>query len=271
MATAGVVTLGMYDLPWVQGANDTLWARLRRALADAGWDEAPAAIERGRPIEAMLEDPHLLLGHTCGYPLRTRFAGRLRLVATPVYRSPYAEGARHRSVLLVRADDPARSLEDLRGRVAAINGFDSNTGMNLLRAAVAPLAAGGRFFGAVSVTGAHLDSLAAVAEGRAAIAAIDGVTYAIIARHAPERIAGVRALGVTPDTPGLPLVTRLEAPDALVAALRAALAEALADPATAPARAALGLIGFEVLPEHAYDRVLELERSAQAAGYPHLG
>ena len=54
-----------------------------------------------------------------------------------------------------RAGDPRRSLEAFRGGVAALNAWDSNSGMNLFRAAIAPLAGGTPFFGAVVATGSH--------------------------------------------------------------------------------------------------------------------
>lgn len=271
---AAVVTLGMYDPPFLHGAQDALWSALRAAMIAEGVEgmagPLPARLARERPIGDALLDPALVLGHTCGYPLRTRYAGRLRVVATPVYASPYAGEGWHRSAIVVRADDPAPDLAALRGRVVALNGYDSNSGMNLLRAAIAPLAGGRAFFGGVVETGAHLASLAAVAEGRADVAAIDGVTFALAARHAPERVAGLRVLDVTPESPALPLVTRAEAADELVAALRRALDRLMADDEAAPAREAFGLTGFALLPDAAYDRVLELERAAIAAGYPRL-
>lgn len=270
VAIHGVATLGMYDFPAVRAANDRLWAYVHGHLVAAGWREVPERLDRARAIDDVLADPGLVFGHTCGYPLRTRFAGRLRVVATPDYRGPYASGGRHCSVVVVRRDDPAADLAALRGRVAAVNGFDSNTGMNLLRAAVAPLAGGRAFFGGVLETGAHVASLAAVADGKADVAAIDGVTFDLVARHMPDNIADVRVLARTADSPNLPFVTRADAPDALVAALRAALEDAVRAPELAAAREALGLAGILVLSDKAYDRVLELERAAAAAGYPRL-
>ena len=45
---------------------------------------------------------------------------------------------------------------------------------------------------------------------------------------------------------------------------------ALADPDLAEARAALGLVGARVTKDDDYDSILELERSAEAVGYPRL-
>jgi hypothetical protein len=44
----------------------------------------------------------------------------------------------------------------------------------------------------------------------------------------------------------------------------------LTDPALGATRAALGLKGARVRTDDDYDKVLELERQAEAAGYPRL-
>ncbi len=67
-------------------------------------------------------------------------------------------------------DDPRPSLEAFRRGVAAINGPDSNSGMNLFRATIARIAGGRPFFGAVLTTRLHRASLEAVADGRADLA-----------------------------------------------------------------------------------------------------
>jgi ABC-type phosphate/phosphonate transport system substrate-binding protein len=170
-------------------------------------------------------------------------------------------------MLVVRADDPAESLAGLRGRRVACNARDSHSGHNALRAAVAPLAAGGRFFADHVITGAHGKSADAVAAGAADLCAIDCVSWALLERYEPERIARLRVLGRTAPAPGLPLVTGLDAP---LAAVRAAVIAVSGDPALAAAREALLLDGIEVLDEADYEAILDMERQAVAVGYPAL-
>ncbi len=71
-----------------------------------------------------------------------------------------------------------------------INGRDSQSGYSALRAIVAPYAGGGRMFSDVSVSGSHRASLRAVAEGRADVATIDAVCWAMAERHEPAAFAG---------------------------------------------------------------------------------
>jgi hypothetical protein len=263
----GVASLGMYDPPWLHGANDALWSVLARHLRDNGFAAIPERLDRDRPLPAIWADPDLVLAQTCCYPLATTLAGAVTPVAAPVYAWPGCRGATHRSFLVVPEASPFQNLSDLRGRRLAVNGFDSNTGMNLLRAAVAPLAGGSAFFGSVTVTGAHLSSMSAVARGEADLAAVDCVTFGLAARHRPDLAAGLRVIGETEPSPALPFVTRREASaEAVAAALRAALADARA----AEACTRLGLTGVEPLPADACAQVVARERDAVAAGYPRL-
>jgi ABC-type phosphate/phosphonate transport system substrate-binding protein len=265
-----IASLGMYDPRWLHHANDTLWRAIAARLRAQGLTNVPDALTRNRPLDAIWTAPDLLLAQTCGYPLTTRLGEAVALVATPLYDAPGCEGAWHRSALIVRHDDPAPDLAALAGRCVAINARDSNTGMNLLRASVAPLARSGRFFAAVVETGAHLRSLCAVIAGHADVAAIDAVTLALLRDRYRSLDRRVRVIGWTAASPGLPLMTSARQPEATIAALRAALTDVIADPAVAAPCAALRLVGMTVLPRSAYDMVPALERQARDAGYPEL-
>src|SRR5690606_13012577 len=143
----------------------------------------------------------------------------------------------------------------------------SHSGYNVLRAMVAPLAHGGRFFARVVQTGGHRSSILAVQEGRADVCAVDCVTHALLARHAPATLAGTRVLCESLSAPGLPFVTAGTADDDRIERLRAGLFAALADPSLAAARDALLIVGAEVLPLEAYDVMPQMAREAAAAGY----
>jgi ABC-type phosphate/phosphonate transport system substrate-binding protein len=264
-----IAALPMYDPPELQAANDALWAAIAARLDSEGVD-APKTLTRGASPDAIWTDPGLLLAQTCGYPLMTTLRGRVGVVATPCYDAPGCEGPFHGSAVVVRRNDPADSLADLRGRTFGLNGITSNTGMNLLRVMVAPLAQGETFFGGVSVTGGHAASVEAVASGEADVAAIDCVTFAILQRHRPAITRPLRILAWTALSPGLPLITAASTTESTRAALARALADAARDPALRETRAELLLKGFESLPASAYEAVLDFERSASAQGYPDL-
>ena len=262
-----IANLPMYDLPELTAANDAFWQAIARALEREGVAGVPHELTRGVDLGGVWRDPDFLFGQTCGYPLMNAFKGEMKVIATPVYDAPGCEGPDYCSHIVVRADDPARDLSDLRGRTAAITHTASQSGYSALRATVAHLADRGRFFGKVVESGGHPNSLALVAAGEVDVCATDCVTYALLARHRPEALDRLRVLAHSPAAPGLPYVTRAEADDDRLARLRGALFAALGDPGLASAREALLIVGAEVLPETAYQRIVDLEQQAEAHGY----
>jgi ABC-type phosphate/phosphonate transport system substrate-binding protein len=262
-----VANLAMYDLPELRAATDALWQGMAHGFRRAGIAEVPAVLERDLPYRETWQHPALLFAQTCGYPLTHALAGRVRVVATPCYRAEACEGPNYCSIVIVRADHPATDLAALRGARCVVNSPDSQSGYSALRALIAPLGEKGRFFAGVTVGGSHLASIAAVAAGKADIAAIDCVTHALVARHRPHALAGTRVLARTAAAPGLPYITRGDADDDLVQRLRDGLIEVFADPGLAAARDALLLRDAVLLPADAYQRIIDLENDALARGY----
>jgi ABC-type phosphate/phosphonate transport system substrate-binding protein len=260
----------MYDWPELQAANDALWAAVAEQLIAAGVKEVPNALTRSDNLDAVWTSPALLLAQTCGYPLLKTLAGRVQLVATPRYRAAGCEGPFRRSAIVVRLDAPVEHLAELRGARCALNERSSDSGMNLLRAAVAPLAHGSAFFSSVVATGSHRASAEAVAAGGADVAALDAVTYAHLRRWRPETARRLRVLQWTARTPGLPLITAITTDPETVQTLRESLAAAARDPRLAEARDTLRLQGFSFLPLNHYRLISHLEDRAQALGYPEL-
>lgn len=215
-------SLPMYDFPEHRHQTDRLWSLVAEALRADGV-AAPDRLSRPADLPADWLGPELLLSQTCGLPFVRRLRGRVYLVGAADHGLPDCSPGTYRSRVVVRADDAAESLADLRGRTVAVNSMDSQSGAGALRAMVAPLSDERPFFGQVIRTGAHGDSVRAVAEGRADVAAIDAVTFAMLLRHRTEA-QGLRVLLSTPETPGLPFVTRLGGP---AQALSGALAKAV--------------------------------------------
>ena len=265
-----VASLGMYDAPSLHTANDQLWAATADRLDRLGLGHVPTSLDRTRTLEEIWVDPDLLLAQTCGYPLVTRLKHRVRLVCTPLYVAEGCEGPRHRAAVIVRGDDPARSLRNLRGARCAVNEGTSNTGYNLLRQSVAEAAEGGAFLGSPPlVTGSHAHSLAAVVAGRADFASVDGVTLAHLREDEPDLVSGIRVLCWTAATPTPPLITSLNTSPDKVATLRRALTEAL-DDVGADTRRRLRLTGFTALSIDDYGVLMDAERAAGDLGYPKL-
>ncbi len=216
--------LSMYTAPLrVQQASEAWLARICQLL---GAQRSSAA---DLPLPELWLSENLLLAHTCGYPLMTLLQGKVRLVGRPAYELPHSAAGNHCSLLMVRADDPRTGLQDFFGSHGLVNSEDSNSGMNLLRHAVAPLQHKGRFFAGVSLTGGHRLSLRGLKERRGDLAAIDSVTYDYLARDASEEITDLRILARSAASPCLPFITAHTASDAQVEGIRQAMNQALRD------------------------------------------
>jgi ABC-type phosphate/phosphonate transport system substrate-binding protein len=260
-----IAILPMYDFPWTARANDALWASMSARLADAGV-QTPTTLTRGPQLAAQWRDPGLIFGQTCGYPYVTGLKDAVTLIAAPEYAFRGCEGAAHRSFIIRRASDPSRDLVEFRGTRAAINGWDSNTGMNLFRAAIAPIAGGAPFFRAIAVTGSHEASITAIAEGQADLASIDCVSFALLERGRPELVKRVAIVAESPLSPGLPFIAAAGLGARTIAVIREALFGALTDPNLVEARRTVGLKGARLANLAEYERVAEIERDAAAAG-----
>ncbi|MYM24289.1 PhnD/SsuA/transferrin family substrate-binding protein [Duganella sp. FT135W] len=242
-------------------------ALLACVLADAGVSGDVRLLPEPE-LPALWHRADLLLGQTCGYPYVTSLRGVASLLATPVFDFPGCDGSNYSSVIVTRAVDGVGSLAEARGLTAAANSLDSNSGMNVLRHAVAPLARDGRFFGKVKWTGAHVASLRAVREGEADIAAIDCVTFGYLREESPDSLQGIKVLQYSASSPGLPLVTARSVPAVLQERLRAALLSP--GPQLRAHMATLHIKAFQHRPDTDYNRIQQLEAEATAAGYPVL-
>lgn len=265
-----IAALPMYDFPHLRDAHDRFWAALAFRLRERGALDVPGELTRSLDCREIWSHSGLLFGQACEYPLSKSFREHLRIVATPRYRAPGCDRNTYRSAIVVRIGEPANSLEELRGRRCAVNEPDSNSGMNLLRAALAPFSREARFFRSVSVSGSHLRSLELVAEGEADVAAIDCVTLEHLRSSRQPLISRLRIVDWTPSSPCPPFVTSRQTDGTTLMALRDALQEIGADRAVAAEREALLLESVDVTPDATLVRVLELEQEAVRGRYPAL-
>ena len=92
------------------------------------------------------------------------------------------------------------------------------------------------------------------------------MTFALLERVAPSLTAAVRVIGESPLVPALPLITRRDATEAELDALRTAWADL-----PASVLEPLCLAGFDLVPYSEYGAIDALETEAARLGYPVLG
>jgi len=239
-----IASLGMYDFGPAVAANDRFWTLVRDRLRAAG-HVAPEALTRGDvAFWDAWQSPDLILSQTCGYPFRARLQGKVALVGTPDYGLPSCPAGHYYSVLVARRDDPRGRIEEFDAAPMAFNEDMSQSGWagpvsHLLSLGLTPKPS--------LRSGAHQVSAQAVASGKADLAGLDAVTWAMLQGQEPA-VGALKVIGHTPPTPVLPFITALGTDRA---AILAALTQAIAD-LTQQDRVTLHLRGLVDVPESAY-------------------
>ena len=212
------------------------------------------------PVSDLWKRPDLALAFMCGWPW-IRGGGHHLPVAVPI---PIAAGYPvYWSDLVVRADNPARSVADLEGGRIGYTLLDSQSGFSAMRHYFRTLPTAPRFSEIVGPITTPRRVLEAVGEGRVDIAPVDSFAHGLLRRHEPALAAGVRVLVRTEPTPIPLLVASPGAGPEMVARLRAALL-AIDDPALLEP---LTIQGFtDPLPRDAYMVMETRAREAEADG-----
>jgi ABC-type phosphate/phosphonate transport system substrate-binding protein len=254
----------------MEDANAAFLAELLRRLRAKGIEPAGMGVDADQGVVSDDVAPGILLTQICGYPLFKHYRDQYRVLATPHYAMPGCVGASHRAFFVVRADDPAEQLEDLRGRRFGCNSLLSNSGMNLPRLSLARIAGGRPFFSSVVMTGAHIESLACLDQGKIDICSVDNVTWGFFKKFRSTAAERYRILAVTEASPSLPFVASVKTTEADAVAVTETLYEMMTDPQTAWIREVLEFAGLSEPDVPAYERLAEYERQAAELGYPEL-
>lgn len=241
-----IAQLGMYPFPHLRAAQDTLWSAVRRRLGDA-----PDLLDDDVELHAAWRHPDLIVGQTCGWPLVDQLADVVEVVGAFDVVAPFASGGWYRSVLVASKPLGIEAWKADPATVVARNSPDSLSGWVSLQSA----------WGGVPVnvlhTGAHIESMRAIASGEAQVACIDGLSFQFIVESNAFLGGRVNVIGHGPRIPSLPLVMskRLASRRDEV---RAAFAAAVADPVLAPTLARLRIRGFVPFELADYEPLREL-------------
>lgn len=268
--TAGIASFRMYNAtPAVAAAWQALFARV---FAELGWPVQVIPHAWPAPLTALWQRRDLVCGFMCGLPFVRGAAPVVPLVA-PVPRGAHEganEGAnggaagdvdrsgapaRYRSEFLVRAECGWRTLADTFGHRFGWMAEHSQSGYHAARRALAAHATAGQSLFAASI--GPLDTpartLAALRTRQIDVTALDGFYLDLLRHHAPDELAELQSIAVTPWTPNPLLV----ASDTMPEPARRALADKLAG-LDASYRALLDAVLVErfVVPDVAAYRVL---------------
>lgn len=254
-----IAAFPMYDWPEVRASVDEEWAALRDRLIAMGIDAPEKLVRRnadlpvvpggildreGRVIapdpatlppeqldfQTLWRHPDLLLAQTCWGPLELGLVEHVVVVGQPNYDGiEGGQGECYSSVILMREgregvgapeDDRAvLPLDLLRNVRFAFNETGSMSGFLALTRDLEAAGESLAIFSERIETGAHRASIAAVAEGRADVCAIDCRSWQL-ARRFELRAAELWPVGWTARRKGLPYITSRHTPPPIVDRLR---------------------------------------------------
>lgn len=247
--TMPIALLPMYDWPEVRAETDMLWREIRDACRRRNLEapdrltrlDDPAGDQRHKDwILKCWLDPDLLVAQTCGLPYSRYLRGKVQIIGSPVYAIDGCESGDYYSLVIAARDGEIVSVDDISE--AHRFGYNNPVSQSGFRAMVQALNGVERMSAWIEdgiETGSHRQSIQAVAEGRADFAAIDAISWLLAMRHEPLA-ARVAPVGVTPATPGLPMISSAGFDSDL---MRDAIEEAIGSLSTQTAHA-LGMIGF---------------------------
>lgn len=211
---SGIASFRMYNAtPAVAAAWQALFVRV---FEDLRWPVEVVPHAWPAPLTDLWQRRDLVCGFMCGLPFVRGAAPVVPLVA------PVLHGhARYRSEFLVRADSGWQRLEETFGHRFGWMAEHSQSGYHAARRALAPYVRDGLslFRASVGPLDTPARTLDALRTRQIDVTALDGFYLDLLRRHAPEALAGLRTIAVTPWTPNPLLV----AAEGLPAAERQAL------------------------------------------------
>jgi phosphonate transport system substrate-binding protein len=181
------------------------------------WQEREAQFDRGEIQVLWL----------CGLPYvhKAELAeSSMELLAVPVPLGKRYQGRPvYFSDVVVRRENPARCMDDLRGTVWAYNEPRSHSGFNVVRAYLADRREWNGFFTRVVEAGAHSRSLELILSGAVDGAAIDSMVLEWFGRRQTELMKRLRVVETIGPSPIPPWVISRRMPEELRARVRVAL------------------------------------------------
>lgn len=211
-----------------------------------------------KQVSDLLERTEVDVAFVCGLPYVIDHAriGVELLAAPEVYEGPI-----YYSYVIVPADSPVRSFEELRGKRYAFSDPLSNSGWlvpayDLARAGTTPEA----FFKRTIFTYSHSASVEAVAVKFVDGASVDSYVYDYLASSRPDLAGRTRVVARSPAHPIPPVVVRAGLPADVKRRLQAIFLEMDQDPRGRVILAGMGFKRFVPVSDASFDGIREMRR-----------
>jgi len=251
--------VGLAPILSLQGGGEGLAALCMELSRRLGRPVVPLLGSDYREINDMLGLGQLDVGIVCAGAFTDP---RLEKVCEPLL-VPLLTGTgnTYQSYIVVRDQDPAHRLEDLRNTSFVFTDSLSLTGYIFPVSRLCGLGrTPGSYFSKISFSHSHDRSLDLVAAGGVGAAAVDSSVYLVWRAHRPDEAQQIRILERSEPFPSPPIVVQSSLPPAEKAALRQAFLDLAGTAEGKAILAKIGWTGFQVPDAPWRDRMDHLRR-----------
>ena len=224
------------------------WQFIRKTMADKNYGTEQHLFSEGQTTLSLARQERLMLGQMCSLNYAKSPPDQPTYIGSYILDDTALTAGYYRSVIITANRLKGQKLSALEPAklAAAISEPDSFSGRFALHQALTGCFAPCNFLKTIN-TGAHLDTLKAVASAYADIGAIDCLTWRIFETFFPETVAKVDIAGYSSQMAGPPLVSSFAAGSKGFADLIDALEAAFTDSLICEQMARLGILGYASL------------------------
>ena len=264
MSSPRSVSLPMYDFPEFAESTNALVARVVAEVSAVGERVVASSPENAmhHGLVGHWESPQTYLSQSCGLPFVEQLHRHVDVIGTIRWSGISDSRGWYRTVIVVRADHPARTIAQLQGSRPVISNPQSLSGWCSLGWALAQVTSDPGFVQPYRIAERHTGSLQMLQDDDADCASIDPATFSILSRHRPALTKDLRVIGHGPHVPATPLhVSKVRT--APLEDVRAAVERAFAHDSLAEARRVIGIDSFVGLDNGTYDVLHDLVSLAE--------
>jgi phosphonate transport system substrate-binding protein len=224
-----------------------------------------------KTINEMLTSGAVDCGFICGLPyvmLHDRPDPAADLLVVPLMKAPRYKGQpKYYSDLIVRNDSPYQTIQDLKGRTYVYNDELSNSGYNLPRYRLVQLGLTHGFFGKVTRSGSHEESIRMVASGQADASFVDSLVLDYDREKRLGHAHEVRVIESVGPAGICPLVVSTKLSAGVSEKIRKHLSTMHEDPAGRKILDDALLDRFVIVDDSNYDDIRMMKAAAEKAGF----
>ena len=241
---------GYYAIPELKQTYDLWWNKLSQIFREEGLDNIPNHLSWNFSVPNQF-----IWQQICGLQLARSKIEKYHYIATPVYNTPFFNGSRYVSLLVVHKNSKIRKLSDAKGLRVGVNSLDSNSGWDIIfKILKKNNFVANDYFSEIKISGSHRESIQMILRNETDISSIDALTWTLIEKERNKELHDCRIILKTPDTLSPPWVMDGSYPKQILKPMRKGLKKFFNDPNVKELNKRLCLNGFKILSRHAYEK-----------------